>query len=323
MPARRVVVVAYPGVQSLDVTGPVEVFAAANQHTGRPEYAVTLATADGLPCPTSSGLVLVPDGAIQELRHAPDTLVVAGGNGTAGAVRDPKLLIGIARLARRARRVTSVCSGAFLLAEVGLLDGKRATTHWSACDLLARVYPQVDVDPDPIYTRDGNVWTSAGVTAGMDLALALVEDDLGREAALAIARSLVLFLRRPGSQSQFSAQLAAQFAERDGLRHVQQWIADHPDADLTVAAMAARANMSERHFARAFRDEVGVTPARYVEQVRLEAARRLLEETDEGVEAVARRCGFGTAETMRRAFLRAFHTSPAEYRCRFRTAATA
>lgn len=323
MPARRIVVVAFPGVQSLDVTGPVEVFAAANEHTGRNEYAVTLATADGLPCPTSSGLVFVPDAAVRQVRHAPDTLVVAGGNGTPDAMRDPKLLIGIARLARRARRVTSVCSGAFLLAEVGLLDGKRATTHWSACDLLARVYPQVDVDPDPIFTRDGNVWTSAGVTAGMDLALALVEDDLGRDAALAIARRLVLFLRRPGNQSQFSAQLAAQVAERDSLRQVQRWVADHPEADLTVATMAARAAMSERHFARSFRDEVGVTPARYVEQVRLEAARRLLEETEEGVEAVARRCGFGTAETMRRTFLRALHLSPAEYRRRFRTAASA
>lgn len=323
MPARRVVVVAFPGVQSLDVAGPVEVFAGANEVSGRKEYAITLATLDGLPCPTSSGLLLVPDAAVREIRQAPDTVVVAGGDGTAGAMREPKLLIGIARLARRARRVTSVCSGAFLLAEVGLLDGKRATTHWSACDLLARMYPQVDVDADPIYTRDGNVWTSAGVTAGMDLALALVEEDLGRDAALTIARRLVLFLRRPGNQSQFSAQLAAQVAERDGLREVQRWVAEHPDADITVATMAARAGMSERHFARSFRDEIGVTPARYVEQVRIEAARRLLEETDEGVEVVARRCGFGTAETMRRVFVRGVRLSPSEYRRRFRTAASA
>lgn len=318
MRPRRVVVLAFPGVQSLDVTGPVEVFAAAEGH-----YAITLATADGAPCPTSSGLTLMPDAAVGDVRQAPDTLVVAGGEGTPDAMRDLALIRGVARLARRSRRVTSVCSGAFLLAEAGLLDGKRATTHWSACDTLARLYPGIDVDPDPIYTRDGNVWTSAGVTAGMDLALALVEDDLGRDTALAIARRLVLFLRRPGSQSQFSAQLAAQFAERDGLRQVQRWIADRPDADHTVAAMAARAGMSERHFARSFADEVGVTPARYVEQVRIEAARRLLEDTDEGVEAVARRCGFGTAETMRRTFLRSLHLSPAEYRRRFRGAATA
>lgn len=321
MRARRVVVVAFPGVQSLDVAGPVEVFAAANEQERRREYAVTLATVDGLPCPTSSGLLLMPDAAVGEVRGKVDTLVVAGGEGTADAMRDPKLLLGTARLARHARRITSVCSGAFLLAEIGLLEGRRATTHWSACDLLARRYPDVDVDPDPIYVRDGNIWTSAGVTAGMDLALALVEEDLGRDTALAIARRLVLFLRRPGNQSQFSAQLAAQTAERDGLRQVQRWIADHPDEDLSVANLARRAGMSERHFARSFRQEIGVTPARYVEQVRLEAARRLLEETDEGVEVVARRCGFGTAETLRRSFIRSLHLSPAEYRRRFRTAA--
>ncbi|MDQ1446152.1 MAG: hypothetical protein QOI20_2616 [Acidimicrobiaceae bacterium] len=321
MRARHVVVVAFPGVQSLDVTGPVEVFAAANEHAGRNAYAITLATVDGAPCPTSSGLVLMPDMAVSQFRHAVDTLVVAGGAGTPGALRDPRLLIGVARLARRARRVTSVCSGAFLLAEVGLLDGRTATTHWSACDALAARYPAVRVDRDPIYTRDGNVWTSAGVTAGMDLALALVDEDLGRDAALAIARRLVLFLRRPGSQSQFSAQLSAQFAERDGLRHVQRWIAEHPDADLSVAALAVQAGMSERHFARTFGQEIGVTPARYVEQVRLEVARRLLEETDLAVDTVARRCGFGTTETMRRVFTRALHLSPAEYRRRFHSAA--
>jgi transcriptional regulator GlxA family with amidase domain len=317
MPARVVVVVGFPGMQSLDVSGPVEVFAAA---TG---YAITLATVDGQPVRSSSGLLYMPDAALADVRGRIDTLVVAGGDGTAAAMADAVLVEGVGRLARRARRVTSVCSGAFLLAEAGLLDGRRATTHWSACHTLARLYPRVEVDPDPIFVRDGNVWTSAGVTAGMDLALALVEDDLGRDTALAIARRLVLFLRRPGNQSQFSAQLAAQMASRDGLRQVQRWIADHPGDDLTVAAMAAQADMSVRHFARSFREEIGVTPARYVEQVRLEAARRLLEETDDGVEGVALRCGFGTAETMRRSFLRALHLSPAEYRRRFRTAVSA
>ena len=317
---RRVAVIAFPDVQSLDVAGPVEVFAAANEHERRREYAITLATSSGEAVRTSSGLTLVPDAAVSELRGPVDTLVVAGGTGTPGAVADAALVRAVQRLAGRARRVASVCSGAFVLAEAGLLEGRRATTHWSACDLLARLYPGVDVDPDPIYTRDGNVWTSAGVTAGMDLALALVEDDLGRDTALAIARRLVLFLRRPGSQSQFSAQLAAQIAERDGLRSVQRWIAEHPGDDLSVARLAERSGMSVRHFARSFAEEVGVTPARYVEQARLEAARRLLEECDEGVEAVARRCGFGTAETMRRAFVRSLHLSPAEYRRRFRTA---
>jgi transcriptional regulator GlxA family with amidase domain len=314
MALRRVVVVAFPGVQSLDVAGPVEVFAAARAYT------VTLATPGGEPVRTSSGLMLVPDAAVEQVRGPVDTLVVAGGAGTRTAVNDAGLIRAVARLAARARRVTSVCTGAFLLAEAGLLDGRRATTHWSACDALARRYPSVEVDPDPIYTRDGDVWTSAGVTAGMDLALALVEDDLGRDVALAIARRLVLFLRRPGSQSQFSAQLAAQVAERDGLRHVQRWIAEHPGDDLSVSRLAQRAGMSVRHFARSFADEVGVTPARYVEQARLEAARRLLEESDDGVESVARRCGFGTSETMRRTFLRALRLSPAEYRRRFQAA---
>jgi transcriptional regulator GlxA family with amidase domain len=217
--------------------------------------------------------------------------------------------------------VASVCSGAFVLAAAGLLDGRRATTHWSACDLLARLHPSVTVDPDPIYVRDGDVYTSAGVTAGMDLALAMVEDDLGRDVALAVARRLVLFLHRPGDQSQFSAQLSTQWSDRDPLRRLQQWIADHPGGDLAVEALAARAGMSPRHFARCFRDDTGVTPARYVATVRLEAARRRLEESDDAVEHVAAACGFGTAETMRRAFLRALGVAPTEYRRRFRSAA--
>ena len=216
--------------------------------------------------------------------------------------------------------MTSVCSGAFVLARAGLLDGRRATTHWRACELLAASFPLVEVDPDPIYVRDGNVFTSAGVTAGMDLALALVEDDLGRDVALAIARRMVLFLRRPANQSQFSAPLQAQAAERDGIRQVQHLVTEHPEGDCSVAALARVAMMSERNFARCFSTEVGVTPARYVERVRVETARRLLEDTDEGVESVAAAAGFGTAETMRRTFLRLLRTNPTEYRRRFRAA---
>ena len=310
----RVVIVAFDGVQSLDVTGPAEVFAAA----GHP---VTLVSRDGAAVRTSSGLTLVPHGATSSVpADEIDTVLVAGGDGTPGAMTDLALLDWLRATAPRCRRVASVCSGAFVLAEAGLLDGRRATTHWSVCDLLARRYPSVTVDPEPIYVRDGDVWTSAGVTAGMDLALALVEGDHGRDEALRIARRFVLFLRRPGNQAQFSAQLAAQAAGRDGLREVQHWIADHPGADLSVEALARRAGMSTRHFARCFTAEVGVTPARYVENVRLEAARRLLEESDEGVDAVARTCGFGTAETMRRTFVRALRVPPAEYRTRFKTA---
>jgi transcriptional regulator GlxA family with amidase domain len=307
-----VVIVIYDGVQSLDVSGPAEVFAAAG-HT------VATVSSTGAAVRAESGLTLLPDGDLASVTGAIDTLVVAGGPGTVEALADRTLLDWIPSAAARSRRVASVCSGAFLLAEAGLLEGRRATTHWSVCDLLASIYPTVTVDPEPIYVRDGDVWTSAGVTAGMDLALALVEEDQGRDVALAIARRFVLFLRRPGTQAQFSAQLAAQLADRDVLQEVQAYIADAPGADLSVEALARRADMSLRNFARAFRAEVGTTPARYVEAVRIEAARRRLEETDEGVDAIAAACGFGSAETMRRAFIRALRIPPAEYRRRFST----
>jgi transcriptional regulator GlxA family with amidase domain len=214
-------------------------------------------------------------------------------------------------------RIMSVCTGAFLLAEAGLLDGRRATTHWDHCSSLARRFPAVTVDPEPIFVRDGAVSTSAGVTAGIDLALALVEDDLGRDVALAIARHLVMFLRRPGGQRQFSVQLAAQVAARDPLREVQRYAAEHPAADLSVPALARRANLSPRQFSRAFAAEVGTPPGRYVDGVRLEAARRLLEESGSGVEEIARACGYGTPEAMRRAFVRELGVGPADYRERF------
>jgi transcriptional regulator GlxA family with amidase domain len=317
MAPRRVVVIVYPGIQTLDVSGPVEVFSTANRQSGRDLYRIEVAAATTEPVRGSSGLVLGVDAPIGEIRGAVDTLMVAGGEGIREALGDRRLVAGVRRIARTARRVTSVCSGAFVLAEAGLLDGRRCTTHWSACDDLAQGYPALTVDPDPIYVRDGNVATSAGVTAGMDLALALVEEDHGRDLALQIARRLVLFLRRPGTQSQFSAQLAGQMADRDPLRDAQRFIAEHPEADLSVASLAIRVGMSPRNFARAFRDEVGTTPARYVEQVRVETARRLLEETTDGVEAIADRAGFGSAETMRRVFVRTLRVSPNDYRRRF------
>jgi transcriptional regulator GlxA family with amidase domain len=320
MAGRDVVFVLYPGLQGLDLVGPAEVFAGANRELGRDAYRVRIAALVAGVVPTHAGLGLVADTALADVRGAIDTLVVVGGQGTRDAVADQDLVAEVQRLARRARRVTSVCSGAFVLAVAGLLDGRRATTHWEVCDLLAASFPTVEVDPDPIFVQDGHVYTSAGVTSGMDLALALVEEDHGRDLALAVARRLVLFLRRPGNQSQFSASLAAQMAERDGLREAQRLVVDRPAGDWTVATLARAANLSERHFARCFADEVGVTPARYVEAVRIEAARRLLEETDHGVEAVAAAAGFGTAETMRRAFLRSVQASPTEYRNRFRAA---
>jgi len=220
----------------------------------------------------------------------------------------------------RARRLVSVCTGAFLLAEAGLLDRRRVTTHWAYCATLAARFPEITVDPDPIFVTDGNVTTSAGVTAGIDLALALVEDDLGRDAALDIARHLVVFLRRPANQAQFSTQLAAQLADREPLREVQRWITDHPAADLSVETLARRASLSPRQFARAFAAEVGMPPGGYVDRVRLETARRRMEDTADAVEETARLCGYGTPEAMRRAFMRALGVSPAEYRRRFRPA---
>ncbi|MFJ9714562.1 GlxA family transcriptional regulator [Streptomyces sp. NPDC101213] len=319
MAQRTVLVVLFDDVQSLDVTGPVEVFAGADRHAPG-TYRVRTASLDGGAVRTSSGLTLVPDTALADAPE-PHTLLVPGGQGTRGP--DPRLVDWLRAHGPRAARLVSVCTGAILLARAGLLDGRRATTHWAYCDTLARNHPAIEVDPDPVYVRDGRVSTSAGVTAGIDLALALVEEDLGRDVALDVARHLVVFLRRPGNQAQFSAQLAAQTARREPLREVQQWITEHPDADLAVESLAARASLSPRHFARAFRAETGTTPGRYVDRVRLEHARRLLEDTGEGVEEVSRASGYGTPEAMRRAFVKVLAVSPAEYRRRFRPAAPA
>lgn len=315
MPERIVLFVLFDGVQSLDVTGPVEVFAGANRHPAAPlTYRIRTASLDGGPVRTTSGLTLLPDGALGD-EPSPHTLIVPGGEGS--LLPDPGLVDWLRARAPGTERLVSVCTGALLLAAAGLLDGHRATTHWSFCDDLARAYPEVDVDPEAIFVRDGRLATSAGVTAGIDLALALVEEDLGRDTALTIARHLVVFLRRPGNQSQFSAQLAAQTARREPLREVQQWITEHPEGDLSVEALAARARLSPRQFARVFRAETGMTPGRYVERVRLENARRLIEDTGDGVEEVARASGYGTPEAMRRAFVKALGTPPAEYRRRF------
>jgi transcriptional regulator GlxA family with amidase domain len=249
--------------------------------------------------------------------------VVAGGQGVSEAERDERLIGWLRRAAGRSRRVASVCTGAFLLARAGLLEDRRATTHWAACRTLQRRYPGVRVETEPIFVRDGNVYTSAGVTAGIDLALALVEEDLGNRAALEVARALVLFVRRPGGQRQFSTSLAGQTAERPSLRELQAWITDHLGEDLSVSALADRAFMSERNFARVFRREVGVSPAAYVESLRVERAKLLLQSTPLSVREVGRRCGFGTVETLRRSFARAVGASPADYRSRFQASAPA
>jgi transcriptional regulator GlxA family with amidase domain len=323
--ARHVAVVAFPDVQVLDVTGPLEVFGRTArllvEHGHRRDlaYSVEIVAATAGPIATSSGIKIVADRRFRDVRHTVDTLLVAGGRGARAAAEHAALIAWLRRMAPRVRRIGSVCTGTFILAAAGLLDGKRATTHWAWCDTLANDHPNIRVEPDPIFVRDGRVYTSAGVTAGMDLALALVEADFGRHVALGVARQLVMFLQRPGGQSQFSGQLAIQTADRQPLRELVHWIADHLSGDLSVPALAERVAMSPRHFARMFTAELNMTPARFVEVQRVEAARRRLEESSDGVERVAATCGFGAAEVMRRAFLRTVRVSPTDYRNRFRS----
>ena len=310
---RRVVFVCFEDFEALDVTGPWEVFSIAGQEAAR-KYDLVLASPDGRPLPSSGGLQFVPRHSLNACPEPIDTLVVAGGPGVDAAANHEPLIAWLKQCAPRARRVCAVCTGAFLLARAGLLDGRRATTHWERCAALRRCYPMVDVDPDPIFVRDGNVYTSAGVTAGIDLALALVEEDLGSGAALGVARTLVLFVRRPGGQAQFSTGLAGQEAEQSGIRALQGWIADHLDQDLSVATLAARVHMSQRNFARVFSRSVGVSPGAYVQALRLERARMLLETTDLRLNEVARRCGFRSVDALRRAFAEKLRVSPTEYR---------
>lgn len=320
---RKVVVLAFPGVKLLDVAGPCEVFAEANQvlerETGSRShgYEVEVVSTAAGPIPTSSGVYLLAARGFDACREPLDTLLIAGGPGVHAAARLPELAEWLHAAAGQARRVGSVCTGAFLLAALGLLDGRRATTHWAWAERLAHEYAGVTVDPDAIYIRAGHVYTSAGVSAGMDLALALVEEDLGRTVALQVAQQLVLFLRRPGGQSQFSALLQLQAADREPLAALQAWIGEHLDADLSVEALAERAHMSPRHFSRVFREQVGLPPGRWVERLRVEVARRRLEETSVGVDQVARECGFGSADALRRSFARVLRVSPSAYRGRF------
>jgi transcriptional regulator GlxA family with amidase domain len=312
----RIVIVGFPSAQILDITGPLEVFSTASRFLAIPRYATQLVSTDGGPVLSTSGLEFTTS-PIAEVVDDIDTLVVSGGRDMGEATADSKLVDNIRRLAGQSRRVTSVCSGAFLLAAAGLLDGRRATTHWAECAELERNYPNVSVEPDAIYVQDGNVWTSAGVSAGIDLALALVADDHGRKAAATVARRLVVYLRRSGGQGQFSALLAAQSANDEPVRDLLAWIPDNLTADLSITAMAARTHLSERQFSRVFKSEVGITPAEHVEAVRIEATCRLLETTLLGVEEIARTCGFGTPETMNRAFRRRLNTTPSDHRYHF------
>jgi transcriptional regulator GlxA family with amidase domain len=316
---RVIDVLTYPRVQLLDVTGPVQVFASANEIVegagGTRPYQLRVVSQGGQDVTATAGLALAA-APLPEAGQGVDTLLVAGGKGVAAAAENPVLVDWVRRRATEARRVASVCTGAFLLGAAGVLDGRRAATHWMYTAQLAQRFPSVRVEPDPIFVRDGPIWTSAGVTAGIDLALALVEEDLGRAVALAVARYLVVFLKRPGGQAQFSAALALQAAdEKFGALHA--WINEHLADDLSLPVLADQAGMSERSFSRHYAEATGQTPARAIERLRLEAARRLLSETGAPVKRISQRCGFGSEETMRRSFLRTLGVSPHDYRERF------
>jgi transcriptional regulator GlxA family with amidase domain len=321
----RIVVVAYPQANILDVSGPCEVFNAATsalqaRGASAQGYEIEIVGTTREPSiVTSCGVGLIARRRYADCGSEIDTLLVVGGPGVWAAAKDTDLLQWLRRTAPRVRRLGSVCTGAFLLAAAGLLDGRRAATHWQSCERLAREYPKVDVDFDSIFVRDGAVSTSAGVTAGMDLTLAFVEEDFGREIALGVARKLVMFVHRPGGQSQFSSLLRLKASDREPMRELQTWLAENLDGDLAVERLAARVCMSPRNFARVFRREVGFTPAHFVERLRVEAARRRLEESDGAMEKIARECGFGNADVMRRSFLKMLRVTPSDYRDRFQT----
>src|SRR5438067_3792420 len=322
---RRVVLIAGPGTEILDLVGPLQVFTRAaevfsRQNPGAPPiYTVeVIATTLRTAIMTNCGLRITAHKTFREVRGEIDTLLVAGGD----AIEKDEVPVEVVRWLRkiggRIRRIGSVCTGALLLGRAGMLDGRRATTHWNWCALLARKYPRTEVDPDPIFVRDDMVYTSAGVTAGMDLGLALVGEDHGSRVALQVARKPVLYLRRPGGQSQFSAALSMQLTDRKPLRELESWVLDNLNKPLTVPVLAKRVAMSPRNFARVFTKEMKTTPAKFVERLRVEAARRRLEESQNSMETIAAECGFGNVNSMRNVFQRALKIPPGQYRRHFR-----
>ena len=322
--SRTIVFLAAPSSQILDVAGPFQIFVRAAElfveeyPARKAPYNVLLAsTTRRRSVATNCGLVLTGTKTFRTLRGPIDTLLVAGGSGVETAAHDEELLLWLQKAAQRVRRIGSICTGAFLLASAGLLDGKRAATHWKWAAELANRFKHTTVDPDPIYIRDGSTYTSAGVTAGMDLALALVEEDLGAPMALKVAREMVLYLRRAGGQSQFSTALSLQASDRKQIEEVRSWTHDNLRQDLPVEKLAAKAGMSPRNFARVFLKDTGTTPARFVECLRVEAARRRLEESHDKLEKIANDCGFGSIQSLRRSFFRVLHVPPNDYRHRF------
>jgi transcriptional regulator GlxA family with amidase domain len=314
----RIAILAVPGVQMLNLAGPMDVFSEANKLLGREAYSVQIVGLTLDPITAQNGARLLPDASIATDLKDVDTLLIAGSPTIRQYEDHAEVAQWIARASRQVRRLGSTCTAAFLLAHAGVLNGRQATTHWNSTGRLAETFPSIKVDPNRIYVKDGSVYTSAGVTASMDLALALVEEDHGRPLALRIAKELILFLQRPGGQSQFSVHLAAQVSEVGPIRDAHEWILGHLGEDLSIEALADRSGMSSRNFARLFKREIGITPGDYVEAVRVEAARRILEESDTPLKKVASMCGFGDQSSLRRAFMRRINVTPVEYRQRFR-----
>ena len=325
---KTIVFLALPGSQILDITGPYQVFVRAAEIFLRTHpkasapYKVSLVgTTRSKTIPTNCGLALTPAATFRSLRGPIYTLLVAGGSAVEKASHDKDVLAWLRKVSPHVERIGSICTGAFLLASAGLLDGKRAATHWKWAGELACRYKKTNVDPEPIFIRDGNTYTSAGVLAGMDLALALVEEDLGSPIALEVARELVMYLRRAGGQSQFSTTLALQASDRKQIEELCSWSVDHLAEDLRVENLAVRAGMSPRNFARIFSKSTGITPARFVEKIRVEAARRRLEECNDSIEKIASDCGLGSVQALRRSFRRILRVAPSEYRKGFSAAA--
>lgn len=314
---RTIAILVTPGVQLLDVSGPLDVFAEANVQTGTDVYQLrVIGSVPGL-IRSSSGIRLMPDTVIgQNLTEKLDTLLVAGAPKISEAAPHPGVSDWLREVSPSVRRYGSVCSGAFFLANAGLLNGRRVTTHWAVADRLAQAFPSLTVEPDAIYVRDGRLRTAAGVTAGLDLSLALVEEDLGREVAMKVAAQLVMFFKRPGGQMQFSRKGETAPVGRSALQEVQRWIAANPAEDLSVANLARRTGLSSRHFARLFQQEVGIAPAAWVKEARVATARRLLESDEAVPKQVASQCGFANADTLRKAFVSVVGVTPAEYRKR-------
>jgi transcriptional regulator GlxA family with amidase domain len=316
---RQIILLVPPNAQSLDVSGPLDAFLEANrQSAGQAAYTIRLVATAAERLVQAGGMSLLADATIFDDHPETDTLLVTGTPDYAQAYNSTQTHAWLRRHTPAARRFGSVCTGAFFLGAAGLLDGLSATTHWQHAAELAERFPAANIVPDQIYVEDGALVTSAGVTAGIDLALKLIEDDHGHELALKVARRLVVFLKRPGGQSQFSAHLAAQIASEDRIQSVQRWILEHLSLDLSLQTIAARAGMSVRNFTRVFQSETGITPADFVEMARVDSARRLLEETDTPLQRIATRCGFVNPDRMRRAFLRRIGTGPSDYRERFK-----